>query len=426
MGAVVTRFCNAVTRKKSVNTPTPGLQKRLSLVDLAAVGVSSVVGVGGYVCVGAGAAEWAGPSIILSVLLTSFSTILTGFVCAELHVRIPKGCGVYAHVYTTMGELPAVLVASSLLLDLLLLPAFAARSSSQYMESSINRSLSDLTLHPRLTFIHDSRYISPDYDLAALALVTLCTLMVVAGTKVVCQIGGIAVGVSLLVLSAISCTAFVRADLKHWTQHQGFFPRGLHGVMNGGAIMSIGVIGSHTSSFLMDECQHSKDTLSRLGMAIGIVFLLALFPSAVAFTLASPSFETAAPLGNLFPGASLMAMRALVGVGGILGLWATVLSSLFGASRLLHRLSCDGLAPRWLRVISPHTATPWVSILICGILFRHNSCHLFFLAPSEDPGYWEFGRRRGWGNGGAIAPISPPARSLGRDYPHQPRPFRDF
>ncbi|XP_064085304.1 high affinity cationic amino acid transporter 1-like [Macrobrachium nipponense] len=138
--------------------------------------------------------------------------------------------------------------------------------------------------------------------------------------------------------------------------------------MNGGAIMSIGVIGSHTSSFLMDECQHSKDTLSRLGMAIGIVFLLALFPSAVAFTLASPSFETAAPLGNLFPGASLMAMRALVGVGGILGLWATVLSSLFGASRLLHRLSCDGLAPRWLRVISPHTATPWVSILICGVL----------------------------------------------------------
>ena len=36
------------------------------------------MGVGGYVYVGAGAAEWAGPSVVLSVLLATVSAILTG------------------------------------------------------------------------------------------------------------------------------------------------------------------------------------------------------------------------------------------------------------------------------------------------------------------------------------------------------------
>lgn len=50
------------------------------------------------------------------------SLVSAGAVCGELGQRTPGG-GVVTHVYVSLGELPAVLVAASLLLDLVLLPA---------------------------------------------------------------------------------------------------------------------------------------------------------------------------------------------------------------------------------------------------------------------------------------------------------------
>lgn len=38
MGGCLVRFGEAVTRKKTVDPPAPGLQKQLTLVDMAAVG----------------------------------------------------------------------------------------------------------------------------------------------------------------------------------------------------------------------------------------------------------------------------------------------------------------------------------------------------------------------------------------------------
>ena len=48
--------------------------------------------------------------------------VCAGAVCGELGQRTPGG-GVVTHVYVSLGELPAVLVAASLLLDLVMLPA---------------------------------------------------------------------------------------------------------------------------------------------------------------------------------------------------------------------------------------------------------------------------------------------------------------
>ncbi|XP_064095640.1 cationic amino acid transporter 4-like [Macrobrachium nipponense] len=180
MGGVIVRLSDAVTRRKTVNPAPPGLQQSLTPLDLAAVGMSGVVGVGGYVYVGVGAAEWAGPSVVLSVLLATVSAILTGAVCAELCICMPRGGGVYTHVYATLGELPAVLVTSTLLLDFTLLSAIAARSSSQYLSAATNYSLSEVLL-PHL---YESPYLASYCDVPAAGLALLCTVMVAMGTKV--------------------------------------------------------------------------------------------------------------------------------------------------------------------------------------------------------------------------------------------------
>ena len=47
-------------------------------IDANFTGLSSAVGVGGYVMVGVASSEWAGPSVVLSVLLAAVTSMLTG------------------------------------------------------------------------------------------------------------------------------------------------------------------------------------------------------------------------------------------------------------------------------------------------------------------------------------------------------------
>ncbi|XP_066946409.1 methylthioribose transporter-like [Macrobrachium rosenbergii] len=326
--------------------------------------MSGVVGVGGYVYVGVGAAEWAGPSVVLSVLLATVSAILTGAVCAELCICMPRGGGVYTHVYATLGELPAVLVTSTLLLDFTLLSAIAARSSSQYLSVATNYSLSEALL-PHL---YESPYLASYCDLPAAGLALLSTVMVAMGTKLVCQVGGVGVGMSLLVLTAAHGAALTTADPGHWTKPPGFFPQGLHGVVCGGAVLSLGLSGIHIATLLAGECKRYRGVSGCLGVGIGVLALLTLFPSAVVATLSSSDLSTIAPLTHLFPGDSLAGMRALVSVGGMVGLWAACLGGVVGGSRLLQRLACDGLAPRCFGKTSHVTTSPWRAALFCGIV----------------------------------------------------------
>ena len=68
---------------------------------------------------------------------TPITTVPAGAVCGELGQRTPGG-GVVTHVYVSLGELPAVLVAASLLLDLVLLPALGRCCLVLHAEPRLN------------------------------------------------------------------------------------------------------------------------------------------------------------------------------------------------------------------------------------------------------------------------------------------------
>ncbi|ROT80141.1 hypothetical protein C7M84_001139 [Penaeus vannamei] len=133
--------------------------------------------------------------------------------------KVPSRWGaVHPRVYATLGELPAVLVASTLLLDLYSRPSHC----SEYLDAATNHTLSRLLTFP----LPEYRYLAPHCDLFAATLLVFSTLMIVAGTKVVCQVAAAGVGVSVLVLTAVSCTALLAADTRNWTHPPGFFPAG--------------------------------------------------------------------------------------------------------------------------------------------------------------------------------------------------------
>jgi amino acid transporter len=113
-------------------TTTPGntrvLERHLTLIDLVAIGVGGTIGSGLFVLAGLVAHEYAGPSAILSWLVSGIAALLSGCCYAELAARIPLAGSTYAYSYVAMGELPAVLAAACLSLEYIAAAAAVARS----------------------------------------------------------------------------------------------------------------------------------------------------------------------------------------------------------------------------------------------------------------------------------------------------------
>jgi APA family basic amino acid/polyamine antiporter len=86
------------------------------------------VGSGVFVLTGLIANEYAGPGVVWSWIIAGFGCAFSALSYAEMASRVPSAGSSYAYVYTTLGELPAVLAAWCLTLEYGLSGAAVARS----------------------------------------------------------------------------------------------------------------------------------------------------------------------------------------------------------------------------------------------------------------------------------------------------------
>ena len=104
------------------------MERHLSLFDLTAIGVGGTIGSGIFVLCGLIANSFAGPATFLSWAIAGVAAMLSGCAYAELAARIPSAGSAYVYVYTSMGELPAFIVAGCLTLEYAAASAAVARS----------------------------------------------------------------------------------------------------------------------------------------------------------------------------------------------------------------------------------------------------------------------------------------------------------
>ena len=76
---------------------------------LIVFGIGNTIGAGVFALTGV-AAQYAGPSLFLSFLLTGCIALLTALSYAELSSRLPCSGSTYSYIYATFGELPGWLV----------------------------------------------------------------------------------------------------------------------------------------------------------------------------------------------------------------------------------------------------------------------------------------------------------------------------
>src|SRR5260370_9616424 len=80
------------------------LHRRLGVFTLTALGVGAIIGAGIFVMVGLGA-QYAGPGLALSFVLSGLGCAFAGLCYAEFAAMIPLAGSAYTYAYAPLGEL---------------------------------------------------------------------------------------------------------------------------------------------------------------------------------------------------------------------------------------------------------------------------------------------------------------------------------
>ena len=181
------------------------LKRSLGAVNLVTLGIGAVIGAGIFVLTGQAAALYAGPAVALSFVLAGITCAFAGLCYSEFASIIPIAGSAYTYGYATLGELVAWIIGWDLVLEY----AFGASTVASGWSGYFNSLLQQFGIHilPQLTASTGTRlvlyqsqwmpvtslppgvsdaglpHVTAAFNLIAMAIVMLITVILVIGIK---------------------------------------------------------------------------------------------------------------------------------------------------------------------------------------------------------------------------------------------------
>jgi APA family basic amino acid/polyamine antiporter len=382
------------------------LRRSLGALNLVLLGIGSTVGAGIFVQTGRAAAEFAGPAVIVSFMITGLLAACVGLCYAELASAVPASGSAYSYTYVSMGEGAAWMMGLLLILEYGLAAATVAVGWSGYFASL----LSDmgLSLPPSLyeapgVPIRDASgavIATGILNLPAMAVIGVLTLLLLRGVSQSATANNIIVGVKLtiILLFIVIGARYVHPAL--WTPFvppevparppgsNGDFLHqlgrafldvitannsrryGIGGVIHAAAIVFTAYLGFEAVSTAAAEARNpAKDMPIGILGALTVCITLYVATSAVLVGIVPyQSLDNAAPLSIAVDRIGLPWFAVLVKIGAIAGLSSVMLVSLYGQTRIFYAMARDGLLPGCFAKIESSSRTPRINTLIVGAL----------------------------------------------------------
>src|SRR5438045_6578781 len=85
--------------------------------NLTALGIGSIIGTGIFVLTGTAASQNAGPSLVLSMIISAVGCAFAGLCYAEFASMVPVAGSAYTYAYATVGEFFAWIIGWDLILE---------------------------------------------------------------------------------------------------------------------------------------------------------------------------------------------------------------------------------------------------------------------------------------------------------------------
>jgi APA family basic amino acid/polyamine antiporter len=382
------------------------LKRSLGALNLVLLGIGCIIGTGIFVLTGHAAAEWAGPGIMISFVITGLLCAFVALNYAELASALPVSGSAYSYSYASMGEVVAWIMGVLLLLEYGLAASTVAVGWSGYLASF----LADLhiIIPPELTAapgeaVKDGagHVIAHGlFNLPAIIGIAAVTTLLIVGVSESATVNNVIVFIKLAVVIAfIAIGAFyvhpalwhplipaqvpapppgTPTDLPHqiWqalidvVTGAKTSKYGLGGVIHGAAVIFFAYIGFEAVSTAGAESKNpARDMPIGIIGALLICTVLYIATCAVLVGIVPyQSLDNPAPIATAVNQIGIGWFAILVKLGAIAGLSSVMLVLLYGQTRIFYTMSHDGLLPPQLAVVHKRFKTPWINTIIVGVV----------------------------------------------------------
>lgn len=379
------------------------LKRTLGPINLISLGIGCIIGTGIFVLTGRAAADFAGPGIMISFVITGALCAFVALCYAELASVLPVSGSAYSYSYASMGEIVAWVMGLLLVLEYGLAASTVAVGWSGYLISL----LKDVGIHvpPALTAapgveIREAGVVIAHgtINLPAVLAIVAVTVLLVIGVSESATVNNIVVLIKVSVVIAFIAIGMFYVDTQNWTPlvpdeipppPEGA-PRGLWadiwralgdvmtaqnnsrygigGLIAGAATIFFAYIGFEAVSTAGAESHNpSRDMpIGILGSLLICTVLYILTAAVLVGIVPYTELDDPAPIAKAVNQIGMPWFAVLVKIGAISGLSSVMLVLLYGQTRIFYTMARDGLLPSPLALVHTRFRTPWLNTIIVG------------------------------------------------------------
>lgn len=381
------------------------LKRSLGAINLVLLGIGCIIGTGIFVLTGRAAAQFAGPAIMISFVITGTLCAFVALCYAELASALPVSGSAYSYTYASLGEGPAWVMGLLLVLEYGLAASTVSVGWSGYFVSL----LGDLGIHIPAALQAAPGVEVKDYagnvigvgvmNLPAIVVIGLVTLLLVRGVTESATVNNIVVFIKVAVVLAFIIIGAGYVDTANWAPlvpaeiperppgtDNGILAQigralgetitgdtsykyGIGGVIHAAAVIFFAYLGFEAVSTAGAESRNpGKDMPIGILGALTICTLLYILTCAVLVGIVPYSqLDVPAPIALAADRMGLPWFSILVKVGAIAGLSSVMLVLLYGQTRVFYTMSRDGLLPPAMSRVHKKFMTPWINTLVVGV-----------------------------------------------------------
>ena len=342
---------------------------------------------------GHAAAEFAGPGIVYSFMLSGLACAFAGLCYAEFASMIPLSGSAYTYGYATLGEFVAWIIGWNLVLEYLFAASTVAVGWSGYVVSF----LKDMHIvipaaftsapYNHVTeagahwwniwdlFVHGWTSSGAVLNVPAMIVIGAVTILLVIGIKESANFNNAIVALKLVVILTFIAVGAAYINRANW---HPFVPPsvgpdhfGWGGVVRAAGVIFFAYIGFDAVSTAAQECKKpQRDMPIALLGSLGICTILYILVSLVLTGVVNyTQLDVPAPIAVAIStlGPKLAWLEYFVKIGAIAGLSSVILVMLLGQPRIFYTMAKDGLLPPAFGAVHPRFRTPWIAQIITGV-----------------------------------------------------------
>ena len=255
-------------KAEAASTGAHSLKRVLGPLNLVTLGIGAIIGTGIFVLTGQAAAQYAGPAIVLSMILAGTASALAGLCYSEFASTVPIAGSAYTYGYATLGEFFAWVIGWDLILEYALGAATVAVGWSGHLVSFLHDFLGvdiPVSIASAPCTLVAVAGCNPEavINLPAVLIALAVTVLIVIGIRESAQVNTVIVIVKVAVVLIVILGGAAFVNTANW---QPFIPEntgnfgeyGWSGVLRGAGVIFFAYIGFDAVSVAAQEAKHPQ------------------------------------------------------------------------------------------------------------------------------------------------------------------------